>query len=252
MDITEQPLLILPGVSLKLTLTPSSDAFSLRGSAAKVHLTHVSLFVRKVKVNPSIHAAHLGQLNKSNARYRINRKVLKVFTVPEGNQSVSKDNIFLGQLPKRLTVALVSSKSFHGDFTLNPFNFRHYTLNHISLHVGGRNIPAKPLEPNFEKDTYFRSYLQMLAAQGVDATDHTIHLSYEDFKSGFTVFVFDLTADQEAACNDHDQPPQHGSLRLEARFTLALPETINIIVMGEFNNLIEITARRNVICDFGA
>ena len=252
LDIAEQPLLILPGVSLKLTLTSSKDAFCLRGTAAKVHLTHVSLFVRKVKVNPSIHAAHLSQLNKSNAKYRINRKVVKVFTVPQGSQSISKDNIFLGQLPKKLTVGFVSSKSFHGDFSVSPFDFKNYQLNNLSLRVGGRSIPAKPLEPNFDEDCYFRSYLQTLAAQGVDAADHTIDLSYEDFKSGFTLFVFDLTPDQEAACNEHDQPPQHGSLRLEARFGLTLPETVNIVVLGEFNNLIEITARRHVICDFGA
>ena len=252
LDITEQPLLILPGVSLKLTLTPSSDAFRLRGTAAKVHLTHVSLFVRKVKVNPSIHAAHLSQLNRTNAKYRINRKVVKVFTVPTGNHSISKDNIFLGQLPKKLTLGFVSSNSFHGDLTLNPFDFKHYQLNHLALHVGGRCIPAKPLEPQFDRDIYFRSYLQMLAAQGVDAADHTIDLSYEDFKAGFTLFVFDLTPDQEAVCNDHDQPPMHGSLRLEARFAAPLPETVNIIVLGEFNNLIEITARRHVLCDFGA
>lgn len=252
LDITEQPLLILPGVSLKLTLTPATDAFVLRGTAAKIHLTHVSLFARKVKVNPSIHAAHITQLNKSNAKYRINRKVVKVYTVPQGNQSISKDNIFLGQLPKKITVGFVSSTAFHGAFNQNPFNFRHYNLNHLALHVGGRSIPAKPLEPNFEQDCYIRSYLQTLAAQGVDAIDHTIDLSYEDFKAGFSLFVFDLTPDQEAICNDHDQPPQHGSLRLEARFTLPLPETVNIIVLGELQNQIEITARRHVICDFGA
>ena len=252
LDITEQPLVILPGVSLKLTLTPQSDAFALRGTRAKIHLTHVSLFVRKVKVNPSIHAAHLSTLNKTNAKYRITRKVVKVFTVPSGVHSISKDNIFLGQLPKKITVGFVSSTAFHGDFDKNPFNFAHYSLNHIALHVGGRSIPAKPLEPNFEKDFYFRSYLQMLAAQGVDAVDHTNGITYEEYKSGFTLFVFDLTPDQEGGCSEHSQPPQHGSLRLETRFSLALPETVNIIVLGEFANLIEITARRHVICDFGA
>ena len=252
LDITEQPLLILPGISLKLTLTPSSDAFRLRGNVAKVHLTHVSLYVRKVKVNPSIHAAHLSQLNRTNAKYPINRKVVKVFTVPQGNHSISKDNIFLGKLPKKITLGFVSSNSFHGDFTANPFHFKHYRLNHLALHVGGRCIPAKPLEPDFDQDLYFRSYMQMLGAQGVDASDHAIDLSYEDFKAGFTLFVFDLTPDQEAACNDHEQPPQYGSLRLEARFAAPLNETVNIIVLGEFTNMIEVTSRRHVICDFGA
>ena len=253
LDITEQPLLILPGVSMKLTLTPSSDAFALRGRAgAKIHLTHMSIFLRRVKVNPSIHAAHLSQLNRSNAKYRINRKVLKVFTVTTGQHSISKDNIFLGQLPKKLTLGFVSTTSFHGNVNHNPFYFKHYNLNHLALHIGGRSIPAKPLEPNFAADLYLRTYLQLLAAQGVDAADHAIHLSYEDFKAGFTVYVFDLTPDQEATCCMHDQVPQHGSLRLEARFKQPLPETVNIIVLGEFSNVIEITARRHVLCDFGA
>ena len=252
LDITEQPLLILPGVSLKLTLTPSGDPFRLRGAAAKVHLTHVSLFVRKVKVNPSIHQAHIAQLNRSNARYHINRKVVKVFTVTRGVHSITKDNIFLGQLPKKLTVGFVSSESYHGHFNMNPFNFKNYTLNHLALHVDGKTIPAKPLEPQFDRDIYYRSYLQTLAAQGLDATDQSIDLSYEDFKAGFCLFVFDLTPDQEAACNDHAQQMQFGTLRLEARFDTALTETVNLIILGEFHNLIEITARRHVLCDFGA
>ena len=80
LDICEQPKLLLPGVSLKIKLTRSSDAFALRGhDNAKIHLTHISLFLRKVKVNPSIHAAHLNALNKTNARYPIQRKMVKMF-----------------------------------------------------------------------------------------------------------------------------------------------------------------------------
>ena len=46
------------------------------------------------------------------------------------------------------------------------------------------------------------------------------------------------------------QPIRYGNVSLECQFGTALAEAINIVVLGEFQNLIEIDANRNVLCDF--
>ena len=190
-------------------------------------------------------------LQKSTAKYPINRLVTKVFTIPSGAFTVSKENVFLGQLPNRLTIGLVTNTAFNGSFTSHPFNFEHFNLNYICLHVGGRTIPAKPLRPDFKDSLYMRSYMNTLDTLGHLFEDGGNTISYEDFGRGFTLFCFDLTADQSSQASSYGQITQHGSLRLELQFSRALENTINILAHGEFQNLIEIDQHRNVICDFG-
>jgi hypothetical protein len=37
-----------------------------------------------------------------------------------------------------------------------PFDFKHYKINFVALNMDGRQIPAKPLQPNFENAAYIR------------------------------------------------------------------------------------------------
>jgi len=62
--------------------------------------------------------------------------------------------------------------------------------------------------------------------------------------------VFDLTAD--LCARDHLQPIKSGNISLEVQFGTALTSAINIVVLGEFESLIEIDVNRNVLCDFNS
>jgi len=63
--------------------------------------------------------------------------------------------------------------------------------------------------------------------------------------------AFDLTPDLSANTLSHWNLVRNGSLRIEVRFEKALTETINCLVYGEFDNVIEMDKDRNVIVDFG-
>lgn len=63
--------------------------------------------------------------------------------------------------------------------------------------------------------------------------------------------AFDLTPDLSANTVSHWNLIRHGSLRVEVRFDAALTETINGLIYGEFDNVIEIDKDRNVIVDYG-
>ena len=73
-------------------------------------------------------------------------------------------------------------------------------------------------------------------------------ITRDEYASGYTMYVFDLTAD--LCIGDRMHPIRNGSVSLECQFGTALDATINIVVLGEFQNLIEIDANRNVLCDF--
>jgi hypothetical protein len=52
------------------------------------------------------------------------------------------------------------------DRTKNPFDFKHYKINFVALNVDGRQIPIKPLQPDFENAGYIRSYMGLYASTG--------------------------------------------------------------------------------------
>jgi hypothetical protein len=91
---------------------------------------------------------------------------VKVDTVPRGNMNYVQDNMFLGQLPKWLVIGCVDSDSLNETITKNPFDFKHYKINFVALNVDGRQIPAIPLQPDFENAGYIRSYMGLYSSTG--------------------------------------------------------------------------------------
>ncbi|GFX41233.1 uncharacterized protein TNCV_2219311 [Trichonephila clavipes] len=102
-DLFHQDRLLLNLVDLKIKLIRSKPEFCLEGSEGfKVVLDHVSLFIRKVRVNPGVILGHAKALEKTSAKYPINRVLCKVYSIPKGSMSFIQDNIFSGQMPKKL------------------------------------------------------------------------------------------------------------------------------------------------------
>jgi hypothetical protein len=51
-----------------------------------------------------------------------------------------QDNMFLGQLPKRLVIGCVDSNALNGTITKNIFDCKHYKINFVALNVDGNRI----------------------------------------------------------------------------------------------------------------
>ncbi len=251
-DLFFQERYMLNGVDMKIRLVRSKDAFALMAADAsfKIRITEASLFVRKVKLSPSIQLAHIKALEKGTAKYPIRRVDTKVFSVPKGNLTANQENLFLGQLPKRLVVGMVESAAFNGSFNRNAYNFRHYDVNFLALYADGQQIPAKPLQPNCERNKAVRSYLSLFSGTGMLYRDVGNNIDRDEYLQGYTLFAFDLTPD----LNDgsHFNLVKQGNLRLELHFGRPLPETICVIVYAEYDNIIEVDRSRNVIFDYAA
>ena len=69
-----------------------------------------------------------------------------------------------------------------------------------------------------------------------------------DFAAGYAIYAFDLTPDMSE--DTHFNLSRDGSVRLEMKFGTALPNTVNVVVYGEFEHVIEINMDKQVIFDF--
>lgn len=251
-DIFNINKFMLNGVDLGLKLIKSKNEFHLMGETpSQVEIIEANLFVRKVKINPSILLAHARALSVTSAKYPINRVEIKTLTIGTGIQSKSIDNIFLGQIPKRCIIGMVESSAFNGNLKENPFNFQHFNYNYLALYIDSTQIPAKPLTPDFKKNQYIRSFYTLFEGSGIHFSDTGNGISYEKYPNGYCLAVFDLTTD--LSCNEsHWNIIKSGTLRSEIRFAEPLTAPVTFIIFAEFDNVIEVDKNRNISIDYSS
>ena len=252
-DLFFQDRYLLNGVDMKIRLVQSKDACALMADGAnadfKVCIVEAVLFVRKAKLNPAVQMAHINALEKTTAKYPLRRVDCKVFSIPRGFMSHTNENIYLGVLPKRMVLCFIDNDAYNGAYNKNPFNAKHNNMNFLALYVDGQQVPPKSLQPRFDNGHYVRSYVNLFAGTGKMFQDEGNDLTQKDFGNGYTLFSFDLTPD---ACDDgsHFNLLQKGNLRVEIHFDQPLGQTVNAIVYGEFESVLEIDRSRNIIYDY--
>ena len=254
-NIFSQGKYLLNGVDVRCRFVRSKDAFSLvtgkegdKVEEYKIKMIHMSMFVRKAVINPSIVLAHAKALQISTAKYPLKRVVTRVYSMGASVMNFVKDSLFQGQKPQRLVIGFVSSKSFNGDYHLNPFNFKHYDISSLALYSDGHQIPNKALKPDFTNKIYARSYLSLFTGSGAGWRDNGLDISYDDYAKGYTLFCFDLTP--SLIDGDVVEPIKTSNIRLEVTFAKALPEPVHVIIYGETIGMVEIDKARQVLTDF--
>ena len=84
----------------------------------KIKIRDLASFVRNVQLSPAVRMGHVKAFEKISCKYPIRRVEVKVDTVPRGNMNYVQDNMFLGQLPKRLVIGCVDSDALNGTITI--------------------------------------------------------------------------------------------------------------------------------------
>jgi hypothetical protein len=155
-----------------------------------------------------------------------------------------------GQLPKRITIAFVSSKAANGSYHHNPFDFAHYNLIEIGVSSDAHNN-ILPLKMDFDKNSFMQPYQALFEATGVFFKDAGNNISRAMYNKGFSIFCFDLSEDL-AGSESHLSLPRQGSLRIALQFGKPLTENINMIVLSEFDSVVEIDKSRNCVLDYAS
>jgi len=254
LDIMTQPRYLLPGVDVKVRLTRQKDSFTLMcankdGAVASIVLTSAVLYVRRVKVLSSVLAGHELGLLKHNALYPVQSTKAQTFTIATGTQSINKENIFQGRMPKLVVVAMVRNAAYNGDFKQNPFEFGQHNISYCGLFRDGECIPER--EPYvIESDGHLmRPYMAMIQSLEMFNKNVNNGITFNEYKNGSTLFVFNLCPDLTAG-SGCQQAYRSGNLRLELRFRSAIAATISVIVYGVFDGKIEITKNKNILLDY--
>ena len=73
----------------------------------------------------------------------------------------------------------------------------------------------------------------------------------EQYKNGFCLYGFDLSPDW-CEEGEHFNLVKSGNIRLCLRFAKALPNAVTAICYSEFENVIEIDKKRQILFDFSS
>ena len=143
---------------------------------------------------------------------------------------------------------MVSNKAYSGQNDLNPFKFQHYNLSMANIMVDSKSVFAKPISLNMTKGNYLQAYWNLMLAMGYIGRDDGCDISRYEFDDGYFLLAADLSP---TICDGtYDDPVQTGNLDVELTFSVALPETITVLIYAEYENVITINAMRKAVTNF--
>ena len=245
-DIFECPKLLCPMVDIRIVMHRSSPEFCLMADKPdyKVVIQNAVLHVRQVTPIHSIARSHLEHFTL--AKYPVRRTEVATYTVSQGDQSFLRQNVFSGRVPDLLTMIIVPTKSFNGDFKRNPFYFRHANLSMLNVSVGGKSVTGTSMKLDLSKEKYDKAFINLYenTKKGF-MTDGGNDISFTEFRMGYTVFLFDLTVDQ----TPYDlikSVPMGSNVQVEGQFSEAATEALEIIMIGRYTSYVQIDKNRSV------
>ena len=251
-DLFQQGQVLPNGCDISIKLTRNRPEFCLMmpdDNGRKIDICLAELLIMKPRLSSATALAHAKAFQHDMAVYPIRRCETKTAVIEKGVLSKTLTNICTGQLPRRVVVAMVSNEAYNGHRSQNPFNFKHYNLNYMSLSLDGEQKPNIPLTPNFEEGLYLESYMSLFMATGKLNLDEGLIISRAEYANGYTIFAFDMSSDLSADAL-HFDTIKSGNFKLDLRFATATPHSINVIVRVEFDSVIRIDRGKRVILDY--
>ncbi|XP_062572834.1 uncharacterized protein F54H12.2-like [Saccostrea cucullata] len=161
---------------------------------------------------------------------------LKIASIAKGEFGFTMDDVFQGEVPSTLILGLVSSSAFSGNYKKSPFNFQHFDCNFVAFYVDGQSFPSKPLQPNYNADTYLEAYQTLVSGR------ENVYVEREEYPKGNALYVLDINP----YIVDFNTR-RKGHCRLELKFAFPLPESVTLILYGKFPQVLHIDQSRSII-----
>ena len=111
----EQKRYLPNGVNLKLRFHRQRELFTMMtgdGNGYKIDLEKAFMLMRKVKPSSGVQLGHTAAMMKMPATFPVTYKETKVIAMSKDVNTFVKYNILLGQLPKRVVIAMVDGEAF--------------------------------------------------------------------------------------------------------------------------------------------
>ena len=81
--------------------------------------------------------------------------------------------------------------------TRNPYNFEHFDLFNIAVHIDGQSDTVPSLDPDFTNSLYMRCFHSIFGGAGKVNMDEDLDVSRTEYNKGYTLYGFKLATDHD-------------------------------------------------------
>ncbi|KAL3075505.1 hypothetical protein niasHS_012012 [Heterodera schachtii] len=239
-DLFNQPLYLINFCELDIEILPNDNAFVLIApSGGRYHFEVVGLkmYVKKVSLMDGLALDIAQKLEVKPVRYAVRKTMMKSMFISPGRYEFTA-NMFMDQIPRRVTMGLVANTDYVGTLLRSPFNFQPFNVREISITANGRPYPQAPYDLDYSNGKYVRPFNDMNEAVGFANSTESNGITFAQYGRTHCIYVFNLTnsGDDQAALFDLIK---NGTTAVSIKFNQPVPAGgIMLVVMGECDSLV--------------
>lgn len=232
----------LPGVSIGLTITKSPNSFLIHTKDEteqyKIKVLDMLLYVRHVSLTDEATMSFLQNLATKTALFPLTKNVIKTFGFAPGLSTLAIPNMVRGRIPHQLFIFMTAADG-QNKYAKNPYNFKHFSLNHAVIHVNGVQVPGSAYQPTWTHNGHVRMFRELFDNIGIKMQDYACGVTDDNFQAGCTILAFDLSPDK---CNGSEKHmPKQGSIDLEFKLSTDLTAAIVLHAYCSYDAVLQIS-----------
>ena len=184
--------------------------------------------MRKMTLNDDVVSAIEKTLLTSPASYPNLETLTKTFLASTGFHSWKQEDNFAREPIRRLAICLNTNEAFLCN-----------NSGQIYIYRNGLPVADSPISTSDDKRLYFNTISDLAYidnGHGISLTDYPNHF----------IMVFDLTRTQQASQNFIHRELTNSSISIELKFSAALPNNIEIFIIGEKTSTIFVDSAKRV------
>ncbi|KAL3107665.1 hypothetical protein niasHT_018863 [Heterodera trifolii] len=251
-DLGNQELYLLNNLDLLFSIYKAKDSFLIHTLKDKdtqeyrLRVHDVKIYAKMAEVQPSLNMNIHKMLEKQPATYAVRKTEVKSTYISGGRYEVEY-NVFSSTIPRRVTIGLVEYGALNGNPKLSLSTSSTY-IREIAVQAGGFIYPMVPYKLAFKKEAFMRAYVDLYEALGMANSDRSCDITRQQFKNGWTLFVIPLTSTLDDSVGY--ELLRSGTTTIRASFNTAIPGGgVEMIVLGEFDQMIMIDYNRDIVSD---
>lgn len=121
-------------------------------------VTGLKLYCKKLNLMDGLALQLARKLETKPARYAVRKTMMKALFISPGRFEFNS-NLFMDQIPRRITLGLVSNSDYVGNIARSPFNFQHFDVRDISIIANGRSYPQARYDLDYRNYLAIRPFL---------------------------------------------------------------------------------------------
>ncbi|KAL3120056.1 hypothetical protein niasHT_003308 [Heterodera trifolii] len=239
-DLFNQPLYLINFCELDIEVLPNDNDFVLiapTGGRYRFEVVGLKMYVKKVSLMDGLALDIARKLEVKPARYAVRKTLMKSMFISQGRYEFTA-NLFMDQIPRRITMGLVANTDYVGSIRRSPFNFQPFNVREISIIANGRSYPQAAYDLDYPNWKYVRAFNDMNEAVGFSNSSESNGITFAQYGKTHCIYVFNMTnsGDDQASLFDLIK---NGTTAVSIKFNHPVPDGgIMLVVMGECDSLV--------------